>query len=47
MTYPPFDTGMIADGIQKYYSADGLQRLLLPLFGDGQNFAYDAAERAV
>ena len=29
---------MVVDGIQKYHSVDGLQRSLLPLFADGQDF---------
>lgn len=37
----------IVDGIQKYHGVDGLQRPLLPLFGDGQNLVRDSADRAV
>ena len=43
----PFAADMIVNGIQKYHDVDGLQRPLLPLFGDGQNLVSDSANRAV
>ena len=32
----PFTADMVVDGIQKHDGVDGLQRPLLPLFGNGQ-----------
>ena len=43
----PFATDMVVDGIQKDHGADGFQRPLLPVFGDGQNLVGDLADRAV
>ena len=43
----PFTADMVVDGIQKHNGVDGLQRPLLPLFGNGEDLVRDPADRAV